>query len=182
MPCYLFTFHGHGTWMPDHVRGYVRRGRGVLPTDEAMAAAYRAKQKEPMTKFGPDEQAVLVEVARAAGEYLGAVVHAVACEPTHVHVLVSWDHDRPWKAMRTSIRWALTRALNKALGKRTWFSDSPSRKRVRGWPHLDYLVLWYLPSHDGRTWARERTVALAQQRDAGREVSVIARAKKRKSK
>src|SRR4051794_35604479 len=29
MPCYLFTYHAYGSWMPDHKRGYVHRGQGV---------------------------------------------------------------------------------------------------------------------------------------------------------
>jgi hypothetical protein len=41
MPCYLFTYHGHGTWLPDHARGYVRRKVGVLAADVEMARNYR---------------------------------------------------------------------------------------------------------------------------------------------
>ena len=52
MPCYLFTYHGYGTWLPDRSRGYVRRKEGILPTDEApMAECYRKRtnvKKQPV--------------------------------------------------------------------------------------------------------------------------------------
>ena len=38
MPCYLFTFHAYGTWMPDREEGFVRREQGILPPDEELAA------------------------------------------------------------------------------------------------------------------------------------------------
>jgi hypothetical protein len=40
MPCYLFTYHAYGSWMPDRVEGYVRRGQGILPRDTQMASLY----------------------------------------------------------------------------------------------------------------------------------------------
>jgi len=164
MPCYLFTYHGHGTWMPDHRRGYVHRQGGLQPPDAAMGQAYRRNQREPKAVFTPAIQSVLVEAARGAGDFLTAKVHAVATEPTHVHVLVSWRHERTWKSMRTSLRSAMTRALNARFSKRTWFADSPSRKRVRDRAHLDHLLLEYLVQHGGVTWLNASDVARARQR------------------
>ena len=41
MPVYLFTYHAYQSWMPDRARGFVQKGRGIQPPNEALAAAYR---------------------------------------------------------------------------------------------------------------------------------------------
>ena len=46
MPCYHFTFHGYGTWMPDEDDGYVLRGKGHQPQDTVKAAQYRWRMKQ----------------------------------------------------------------------------------------------------------------------------------------
>ncbi|MEL7087176.1 MAG: hypothetical protein AAGL98_01840 [Planctomycetota bacterium] len=179
MPCYLFTYHGYATWMPDHRRGYVKRKQGVLPRDTEMADRYRAKQREPAAWFGEDHQSRMIQTIKAAGPHLDAVAHAAACEPTHVHVLISWAHERTWKSMRTSVRSAMSRSLNQAFGQRSWFADSPSRKRVGDPEHFDYLVLAYLPRHGGVCWADAATREKSLRRDTQREVSVTARGRRK---
>jgi hypothetical protein len=81
--------------------------------------------------------------------------------------------------MRTSIRSAMSRAMNKTFGKRDWFSDSPSRKRVRDHEHFDYLALVYLPDHT-HSWVRDEDRAAALERDQHRQPPVASRRKRRK--
>ncbi|MBI1369743.1 MAG: hypothetical protein GC162_13940 [Planctomycetes bacterium] len=131
-----------------------------------MAKAYRAQQREGAVLFEREHQLLIVRIARGADAFIDAIVHAVATEPTHAHVLISWKHDRDWKSMRTSVRSAITRALNEQFGKRSWFSDSPSRKRVHDIEHFDYLMLEYLPKHSGVQWFREADVKAARRRAA----------------
>jgi hypothetical protein len=180
MPCYFFTYHGHGTWMPDHKRGYVRRGMGVQPSDANLASRYRQHQHLPPVNFTPDMQQVVVETLIQAGRFVDAVIHAVAMEPTHVHVQVSWKHGRTWKSMRASLRNAVTQALNRHCGKRDWFADQPSRKRIRDLEHFDYLLLVYVPKHRGVVWQRPKSLHDAHARDSRRQVSVFDRRKRRK--
>ena len=73
----------------------------------------------------------------------------------------------------------MTMRLNEQIAGRTWFSDSPSRKRVRDHEHFDYLVLSYLPSHDGLSWVNGETRRLALARDERRELSVVKRGRRR---
>jgi REP element-mobilizing transposase RayT len=167
--------------MPDHPRGYVHRQHGLQASDLHIAAHYRFRQKSAAVLFGNAAQRLMIETAREAGPHIDATVHGVAVEPTHIHVLVSWQHARTWESMRASIRSALSRALNHEFGNRGregWFSDSPSRKRVRDHEHFDYLLLEYLPDH-GRWWISDKDGLAAQSRDAGRATSVRKRKKRR---
>ena len=34
MPCYLFTYHAYGSWLPDHAEGYVHWKEGQQPPDD----------------------------------------------------------------------------------------------------------------------------------------------------
>jgi REP element-mobilizing transposase RayT len=163
----MFSYHGHATWMPDRRRGYVHRQRGLQKSDSNMADAYRSKQREPEVAFTRDMQRLMIDTARVAAAHINAITHGIGCEPTHVHVLVSWRTTRSWMSMRKSMRYALTKALNERFGRREWFSDSPSRKHVNGYAHFDYLILEYLPEHKGESWVREEDLVAAQKRKTG---------------
>jgi len=180
MPCYLFTYHGHGTWLPDHPRGYVHRQRGLQPTDAHMAGRYRGHMRAAPVEFDPPMQESLISAAIRAGSFLNANIHGCATKSTHIHVLASWESIREWKSMRASIRSTLSRIVNREFGKRDWFSDSPSRKQVRSHEHFDYLVLEYLPKHY-ISRVHEEDQAAAERRDRARPVSVLNR-KRRKQR
>ncbi len=152
MPCYLFTFHGYGTWMPSHKCGYVHRMQGLQPRDPVIAGAYKSNQLHETAVFDDGVQRCLVESLMLVSKHIDLRVHAVATDPTHVHILISWHDQREWQQIRRSLRGGLTRQLNEHLGKRTWFAKLGSRKRVKDRKHFDYLMTRYLPSHRGHKW------------------------------
>jgi len=152
MPCYLFTYHAYGSWMPDREAGFVRRGEGILPTNEELAELYRAKAKENQVVFDLRLQRLLIDESQIAFEKQHCRGHFVATEPSHLHALVSWPDDRPWQKLRAGLRSSLTRRLNREIRRREWFVDSASRKQVRNQEHFDHLVTVYLPSHRGWKW------------------------------
>lgn len=156
MPVYLFTWHAHGSWMPDRRRGYVKRGQGILPADERMAERYRDRARQPAVVFTTAIGRIMIDTVRQACAHLDCTAHAIATDSSHLHVLVSWRHDRPWRSVRRSIRFALTKRLNEQVGPQRWFSTGASRRRVRDREHLDYLVSKYLPGHRGAGWIRAR--------------------------
>ena len=53
----MFTFHGYGTWWPDHPRGYVQKGKGVLPPDPEKGEQYRENAKFDPVRFDRAKQA-----------------------------------------------------------------------------------------------------------------------------
>ncbi len=153
MPCYLFTFHAFGTWMPDREEGFVQRKKGILPPDDELAAAYRGRAKEDEVHFDSRIQLLLIEESRLAFEKQRYRGHYVATEPTHVHVLASWPDERPWLKIRSTLKSSLTRRLNRDVERRDkWFVENASRKQVKDDEHFDHLVSTYLPSHGGWKW------------------------------
>lgn len=151
MPCYLFTWHAYATWMPDRQQGYVRKGRGILPTDRAEAERYRARQKEAVACFDEAVQRLLIEECIATASFRRFRLHGVATEATHMHVLVSWPDERPFAELCRGLRESLSRRLNAVL-RRRWLSKDGSRKRVRDEGHWAYLMNKYLPGHSGWKW------------------------------
>lgn len=152
MPCYLFTFHAYGSWMPDRRQGYVARGRGALPRDEAEARRYRQRAKFETVSFERRVQRLLVDETQTAAGRQRFRVHAVATDPTHVHILLSWRDIRTVLRVRMSLKSSLTRRLNREVGRRTWFVENASRKRVRDGAHFEHLMTTYLPAHRGVFW------------------------------
>jgi hypothetical protein len=156
MPCYLFTYHGYGTWMPDRAQGYVKRNRGILAPDSAMAGRYRLAMAEEVVEFTSEIQLAILDVVLESREIQRFEVYFVSTEDTHVHLLVGWRDERSWLHMRSIIKSSISRHLNKVFGKREWTSEGGSRKRVKDRSHFDYLVGHYLPKHSGWKWSPER--------------------------
>ena len=61
MPCYLFTYHAYGSWMPDRPQGYVQRKQGILPPDAVLAQKYRTAMEQSEAKFTSDVQIALID-------------------------------------------------------------------------------------------------------------------------
>jgi len=100
MPVYHFTYHAFGTWLPDHGRGYTRRGAQVLPPDNEMADRYRANMSQPPVRFTSEVQRVMIAELQTACEAQGYTLHSVGTDDTHLHVVVAWDCSRHWKRVR----------------------------------------------------------------------------------
>ena len=156
MPCYHFTYHAYGTWLPDEDDGFVKRGEGQLPQDVREAANYRARMHATETLFAEVHQQALIDEVGIAAAKQDFRIHFIATEPTHVHVLLSWRDERAWQKLRTSVKSSLTRRLHRDLGQRDWLSEGASRRRVGNQEHYDYLVCTYLPRHSGWKWSEEK--------------------------
>lgn len=155
MPAYHFTLHAYGTWLPNKPKGYVHRKQGIQPRDDALARCYRANQKQTTIHFTLDQQHEIAATLRVAGKHLDAIIHCIAIEPTHIHVVISWRHVRDAVSMRSSIKSAISRMLNERFGRRTWLCKGASRKQIKDHDHFCFLIRRYLPCHRGLFWLRE---------------------------
>jgi len=144
------------SWLPDRKRGYVRKKKGILPPDPDAAAQYRRNARESGVEFTQQLQRMLIDELHVASKYQRFRVHGVGNDGSHAHDLVSWRDERDWSAVRRGIKTSLTRRLNREFGKRSWFVDGASRKRVRDRRHFDYLTTTYLPDHPGWKWSPEK--------------------------
>lgn len=156
MPCYLFTYHAFGTWMPDRKQGYVQRSRGILAPDQAKASKYRILMKQAEVNFGSKTQRAILDCLLDSQIKQEFELYFAATDTTHVHILVSWRDDRRWLRMRSTIKGSMSRHLNRMLSRQEWFVEGGSRKRVKDRDHFKYLMTRYLPKHDGWKWSAER--------------------------
>jgi hypothetical protein len=160
MPCYLFTYHAFGTWLPDPKQGYVKRKQGILATNFAEAERYRAAMKEAIVEFDTAIQLTVIDSIIDSQIKQDFECYYIATDATHAHALVGWRDERSWLHMRSIIKGSISRRLKKDCGKRTWLADGASRKRVKDQKHFDYLVTRYLPKHRGWKWCPERAKVL----------------------
>jgi len=154
MPVYHFTLHAYRSWTPAHRRGYVRRGKGILPTDPKMAQVYARAAKQPPVIFTTQIQKMLIEVARAECAAQHWRLHAAATDKTHVHFLVSWKAFIPWNDVIKRLKNFLSYRIGRELGipGRRWFVRDQSRRRVIERGHFEDLIHEYFPKHDGVGW------------------------------
>jgi len=154
MPVYMFTFNAYGSWMPDHKRGFVKKGEGIQKTNPALAKAYRQAAKHATVLFDEPTQRFLLCLGHEVCGRRRWRVHGIAAEPTHIHFLVSWANGTDWTSVRGKLLNILSTGLSKRSGElgRPWFVDGSSRKRVGDREHFGHLITEYLPAHDGAKW------------------------------
>lgn len=155
MPCYLFTYHAYGSWLPGRTRGYVKRGQGILPPDKHMHRLYAEAMKETAVEFNEQPQRWSIAALLESEPLQRFELYYVSTDATHLHVLLGWRGNRDPITMRGLVKGSLTRRLN-SFERRTWFAQGGSRKQVRSSGHFNYLVTTYLPKHTGWKWSREK--------------------------
>jgi hypothetical protein len=159
--------------MPDHPRGYTRRGKGYQAPDEEVAEQYRENAGSDGILFDEPLQRALLEEGITACRYQGLRLHGGATEPSHAHYLVSWKSPKSWRQVRASLKSSLSRRLAlegqktedsrdatrrrnpRESDKGRWvlkLSRGTSRKHVANRGHFDCLMKKYLPGHSGVRW------------------------------
>lgn len=156
MPCFLFTYHAHGTWLPNRKQGYVKRGQGILPPDERMYGLYVRSMKEPIVQLADEHQRWAIDILLKSKPLQKFELYSVATDTTHIHVLLGWRDAREPSKLKSQIKSSLSRRFNEAFERRDWFVDGGSRKQVRDRKHFDYLMTKYLPKHTGWKWNRSK--------------------------
>ena len=148
----MFTFHAYRSWLPDHKRGYVQRGKGILSRDPEMAENYGRRANFDRVRFSIEDCQTLLQTAddecrrpsRRWRLHLGVGVF------NHLHLIVSWENYADAKRAKAVFHRALTVCLRDAhdapLGQ-PFLARGGSVKRVRDRAHFDYLCKVYLPSH-----------------------------------
>ena len=153
MPVFLFTIHAYRSWSPDNPRGFVRRGEGILLPDAGLAKAYDQQATDRPAVFGEREQLFIGSIVADACDRRGWRLHAIAVEPTHAHLLVSWADELRAALVCGKLKNLISRELNLGLDpKRKWLSRGASKKQVHDRKHFDQLVSSYLPKHRGLFW------------------------------
>jgi REP element-mobilizing transposase RayT len=156
VPVFMFTLHAYRSWMPDHRRGYVVRGKGIHKTDAERARRYHDMAKHERMVFHDERCEQIIAAAREVCGDKQWRLHAVVAVWTHVHVLVSWHDFYDAKRARAVIKRGLSTRLRDWSGERhKWFAGAGSVKHVRDRKHFQYLMREYLPRHrkyGGRQW------------------------------
>jgi len=126
----------------------------VQPTNPALGESYRDAASDEPYEFDDLTQRFVIEVVRGVGVRHGWRVHAIVCEPTHLHLLVSWGSGEAWSTVRGKFKNIISLELSKRYDQkgRHWLSTGASRKRVKDRTHFDYLMKTYLPRHGGVCW------------------------------
>ena len=156
MPAYVFSYHTKLSWMPDDPRGYVKRHKGILPSDPNEAERYRRHAVHSAFTLTDELQRAVIEEVLVASKQQELRSHFVATEPTHIHILASWRSDKTWQAVRNGLKSSLTKLLRRVHGAeaadRQFFSNGSSRKHVRNQRHFDHWMTEYGPKHSGWKW------------------------------
>ncbi|WP_442484652.1 hypothetical protein [Aeoliella sp. SH292] len=153
MPCYLFTFHTYGSWLPDRPRGFVRRHAGLLAQNKDLADVYRGQMVHGTVSLADEVQLAIIATLLKASPHVDCRPHSIATDNNHIHLLVSWkNEERGWEQTRSSFKKSMTLELKGLDSSHKWLSRDASRKQIQDRDHFDYLVNSYLPDHRGWKW------------------------------
>jgi REP element-mobilizing transposase RayT len=148
----MMTLHAYGSWLPDRREGYVHYNRRLQPQDEHLARVYRERQAQGSARFDKPTQQAAVDVLLECEKPLRLKMHAICVDPSHLHALYDWRHDRDGLDVAKSLRHSLTRRLNQRIGRRKWFTHRGHLRIVKDRDHFVHLRDVYIPSHDGSVW------------------------------
>lgn len=96
--------------------GYVRKKVGVLPRDPEMAGHYDRDAAQAPVIFDDEVQRIIIEGVKDICTRRDWMLHAIATEPSHVHLLVSWPPDtHEWKHVHDTLKRLLGMMLSKHL-------------------------------------------------------------------
>ena len=154
MPVYHSTLHAYRSWNPDHPRGYTERNKGYQPPNPERAEQYDLNAGQDKVVFDTLIQEVLILGTADICRRRQWRLHGAACDPSHVHVVLSWWTFIPWNQVMEKLKNLLSLFLGRATGQsgRRWFVVKGSRKRVKDREHLEHLLKTYLPSYRGLFW------------------------------
>lgn len=150
MAVYLFTFHAYRSWMPDHRRGFVQRGKGILKSNTEIAASYERRAKFDRVRFNDNDCRLLLDEALVVCNAPSREwrLHIGVSVFNHLHLLVSWENFVDVKRAKAVFHRALTVVLRDVYGEdRAWLARGGSQKRIVTRQHFGRLLCTYLPSH-----------------------------------
>ena len=158
MAVYHFTLHAYRSWRADHPRGYTVFGEGYRPANEVAARCNDERASQKPATFSHDVQVVMLQLTHDICVVEHWRLEAVAFDPTHAHVLLSWKNFQSWEEVQRRLKNLLSLKLNQHFRStgRKWFSRRHGAPRgVRDRAHYDQLVDRYFPSHRrGIGWRR----------------------------
>jgi REP element-mobilizing transposase RayT len=156
MAVFMLTLHAYRSWMPDHPRGFVIRGKGIQGPDPRLARRYHALARHERMVFSDERCEQIIAAVREECEKQQWRLLAIVVVWTHMHVIVSWQGFRSVKRVRAVLKRAITTWLRDWSGEqRKWLAGGGSIKRVRDRDHYLHLTRRYLPRHrryGGRQW------------------------------
>jgi len=141
MPCFLFTYHAYGSWLPDRDDGYVHWREGLQKRDDSLATAYKRKMKVAGTSavvFDDAIQRWLIDELRTASKFQRFRLHAAATEDTHVHAITSWGDERTPLLQSKQIKKSLSLRLTMEASKQKWLAKGGNERRVKDQEHLTW--------------------------------------------
>jgi REP element-mobilizing transposase RayT len=131
---FLLTFRCYGTWLHGDPRGSVDRhtnrpGTPHLPPDPRRVGAARHRLAQPPFTLSDAARVVVADALRSVCAHRGWDAHALAVQPTHVHLVVTGDL-LPATALGQLKAWATRRLIDAALvprGRRVWSHHGSTR-------------------------------------------------------
>ncbi|MBX3427404.1 MAG: hypothetical protein KF688_17125 [Pirellulales bacterium] len=154
MPCYHLSWDAYGQWATPAPETLVVAGQRLLP-DRVVAERFRHAGDAPEACFDDALQRQLLAETNIAAGQEGFRVHVAAADATSLHVVVSWNDDRPWEEIRRAVRDSIVRRL-RATGQRTWLSHRGTRRRIVDQGDYDRHVAQLLSRPRSWKWSEAR--------------------------
>ncbi|MFA7237781.1 MAG: hypothetical protein WC058_13035 [Phycisphaeraceae bacterium] len=127
MAVFLYTIHAYRSWMPDHKRGFVLRGKGIQKPDAKRASWYHTLAKHDRMVFSDARCGQIIDAVKEVCANKQWRLHGVVVVWTHLHLIVSWAAYADARRARAVIKKAITTWLRDATGEhRKWLSGGGS--------------------------------------------------------
>jgi REP element-mobilizing transposase RayT len=86
---YMLTWTTYGTWLQGHKKGYVKKGKTLLP-DKKLQQANKEAQSEETFRLTPQQKKVVRDAIMNQAIIIGQKVLALSVCSNHVHIVAEY--------------------------------------------------------------------------------------------
>ena len=147
---YFITWPTYGTWLPGDQRGWIEYHQGWQLPNANLLEICQTEMREERCLLSPVAREVVKQQIAETCRVRKWILHAVACQSNHLHVVVEAFETTPQK-VRTDLKAWCTRRLRMEIdsSRKNWWAERGSVRYV--W---DNCLLYTSPSPRDRQKSR----------------------------
>lgn len=144
---YFITWPTYGTWLPGNQRGWIEYRQGWQLPNANLLTMSKARMDEKQCLLIPVAREIVKQQIEETCRFRGWILHAVACQSNHLHVVVEAFETDPRKVRADLKAWCTRRLKAKIDGTRkNWWAERGSTRYIWNQESLDRVLVYVLES------------------------------------
>jgi REP element-mobilizing transposase RayT len=144
---YFITWPTYGSWLPGDQRGLIEYQKGWQMPNVSLHSVSKARMNETQCLLSQRAREIVETQVAETCRFRNWVLHAVACQSNHMHMVVEAFETTPQKVRSDMKAWC-TRRLKQEIDstREKWWAERGSVRYIWDQESLDRVLLYVLES------------------------------------